>query len=83
MPNVREKLLIPVEVPAWGVFTALIAGAFAFGILYQQLAVLVKNQEKLDLVYERQIKNIEMVARHEHILNDHEQRIQKLERGAP
>lgn len=80
MPSIKEKLLIPVEVPAWGVFSALVAGAFAFGILYNQLAVLVKNQEKLDLVYERQIKNIEMVVRHDRSLDDHEQRIQALER---
>lgn len=78
----REKLLIPVEVPAWGVFTALIAGAFAFGILYNQLAALVKNQEKVDLMFERQIKNIETVARHDRVIDNHEQRIQALERGA-
>lgn len=80
MPNLRDKLLIPVEVPAWGVFTALVAGAFAFGILYNQLAVLVKSQEKLDLVYERQIKNIETVARHDRMIDNHEQRIQALEK---
>ena len=81
MPNIREKLLIPVEVPAWGVFTALVAGAFAFGILYNQLAMLVKNQEKLDLVYERQITNIQTVSRHDETIRDHESRIQALERG--
>ena len=80
--TLREKLLIPVEVPAWGVFTMIVTGAFAFGILYNQLAVLVKNQEKVDLMYERQIKNIETVARHDRVIDNHEQRIQALERGA-
>lgn len=87
-PSFHERLLIPVEIPAWGVITGFIAGAFAFGILYNQLAVLVKNQEKVDLMYERQIKNIENVARHEkdidqlrQSVNVHEQRIQALERG--
>lgn len=81
LPTLRDKLLIPVEVPAWGVITAFIAGAFAFGILYNQLAMLVKNQEKVDLMYERQIKNIETVARHDRVIDNHEQRIQALERG--
>lgn len=87
--TLREKLLIPVEVPAWGVFSTLITAAFAFGILYNQLAVLVKNQEKVDIMYERQIKNIENVNRHERAIevlgerfDKHEQRIQALERGA-
>lgn len=80
--GLREKLLIPVEIPAWGVIVAIVTGAFAFGILYNQLAVLVKNQEKVDLMYERQIKNIETVARHDRIIDNHESRIQAIERGA-
>ncbi len=80
--TLRDKLLIPVEVPAWGVFTMIVTGAFAFGILYNQLSALVKNQEKVDLMYERQIKNIETVARHDRVIENHEQRIQALERGA-
>ena len=82
MPNIRENLMIPVEVPAWGVFSTLVTAAFAFGILYNQLSVLVKKQEKLDLVYERQIKNIDSVNRHERQIENHETRIQALERGA-
>jgi hypothetical protein len=92
----REKLLIPVEVPAWGVIVAIVTGAFAFGILYNQLAVLVKNQEKVDLMYERQVKNIENVNRHERVIEvqgqeikaqgqeikAHEFRLQALERRA-
>lgn len=88
-PTFRERLLIPVEVPAWGVIVFIVSGAFAFGTLYNQLAVLVKNQEKVDLMYERQIKNIENVNRHERAIevlgerfDKHESRIQALERGA-
>lgn len=76
----RETINIPIAIPAWGIISALITGAFAFGILYNQLSALVKNQEKVDLMYERQIKNISDVNRHERAIENHEQRIQALER---
>lgn len=77
----RENINIPIAIPAWGILSALVTGAFAFGILYNQLSALVKQQEKVDLMYERQIKNIENVNRHDDVLKNHEQRIQALERG--
>lgn len=35
----KDKLVVPVEVPAWGVISALVVGAFAFGTINNKLAV--------------------------------------------
>lgn len=75
----KDRLIVPVEIPAWGVISALIAGAFAFGTLYSQLGVLVESQKKLDLVFERQVRNIEKVEKHEGQILNHEERIRALE----
>lgn len=89
MPQaLKDKLMIPVEVPAWGVITFFVSGAFAFGILYNELKTVVKGQEKVDLIYERQIRNIEAVNTvreqmrvQDTRLNDHDVRLLSLERG--
>jgi hypothetical protein len=61
MPKVAESLVVPVVLPVWSIICAVVVGAFGFGINYNQLTTLLKNQEKVDLMYERQIANIEAV----------------------
>jgi hypothetical protein len=85
-PSLRDKLMVPVEIPTWGVITFIVSGAFAFGALYRDLQTVVKNQDKVELIYERQIRNIEAVANaketlraHDVRLENHEARIGKLE----
>lgn len=75
MPNLKDKLVVPVEVPAWGVITFIVSGAFGYGILYNTLQGLVKNQDKVEVMYERQIKNIETVNQHREILREHQAKI--------
>lgn len=79
--NMREKLIVPVEIPAWAVIVFLVSGAFGYGVLYNQLEALVKDKERVNTMYERQIRNVEAVNRHSEILRDHEQRLIRLERG--
>lgn len=72
----KEKLVVPVEIPTWGVLSAIVMGAFAWGALYTQLNGLIKGQEKVDVMYERQIKNIEAVNAHKETLREHAARLQ-------
>jgi hypothetical protein len=79
--NIKDSLRIPVEVPVWSLICAIVGGAFAFGILYSELKTVVKGQERVDLIFAQQIKNTEIIARHEIILTNHEQRITTLEKA--
>lgn len=72
MTKVTESLVVPVVLPVWSIICAVVVGAFGFGINYQQLTALVKSQEKVDLMYERQVTGLEK-------LRNLEVRIQKVE----
>lgn len=75
MPNLKDKLIVPVEIPAWGVITSMGFALFSFGMLYKDLQIVVKNQDKVEIMYERQIKNIEAVAQHKEVLREHQAKI--------
>lgn len=79
MPNLKDKLIVPVEIPAWGVITFIVSGAFGYGILYNTLQGLVKSQDKVEVMYERQIKNIEMVNQHKEVLRQHQAKLENHE----
>lgn len=79
MPNLKDKLIVPVEIPAWGVITFIVSGAFGYGILYNTLQGLVKSQDKVEIIYERQIRNIETVNLHKEVLREHQAKIENHE----
>jgi nitrate reductase NapE component len=80
MPKVAESLVVPVVLPVWSIICAVVVGAFGFGINYNQLTTLLKNQEKVDLMYERQIANIEAVRHLTVTVNQLDSRVSMLER---
>jgi hypothetical protein len=65
----------------WGLFTLIGTALFTSGVLYSQLQAVIDKQKVVDLVYERQIKNIENVTMHDRQLQNHEVRIAQLERS--
>lgn len=79
--NMKDKLIVPVEIPAWAVITFLISGAFGYGILYNQLNELVKDKERVNTMFVNQIRNIEAVNRHEQMIQNLDHRVTNLERG--
>jgi hypothetical protein len=81
MPKVAESLIVPVVLPVWSIICAVVVGAFGFGINYQQLSNLVKNQEKVDIMYERQVSALEKLRNMEFRLEKVEARIVVIERG--
>jgi len=80
MPKVAESLVVPVVLPVWSIICAVVVGAFGFGINYNQLTTLLKNQEKVDLMYERQVANIESVKHLTAAVIQLDQRVAALER---
>jgi nitrate reductase NapE component len=80
MAKVTESLIVPVVLPVWSIICAVVVGAFGFGINYQQLSSLVESQKKVDLIYERQITNIEAVKHLNVSVQQLDQRVAVLER---
>lgn len=80
MAKVTESLIVPVVLPVWSIICAVVVGAFGFGINYNQLTTLIKSQEKVDMMYERQVANIEAVKHLNVSVQNLDSRVAMLER---
>lgn len=61
MASVKDKLIVPIEIPVWAAICLIGSGLFTAGVLNNKMDMLVEQSKKIDLVYERQIANIQDV----------------------
>lgn len=79
---VKDKLIVPVEIPMWAALSLIGSGLFTAGVLNNKMDVLVEQAKKVDVIYERQIVNIETLKRLTTEVHNLETRVSRVERGA-
>jgi hypothetical protein len=86
MPEkLKDALRVQMAIPAWSVFTALLAGAVIAGTMLQKLTTLAESFERaatqVSRINDQQIMNTTVIANMQVVQQSHESRIAALERS--
>jgi len=87
MPEkLKDALRVQMAIPAWSVFTALLAGAVIAGTMLQKLTTLADSFERaavqVSRINDQQITNTTVLSAMQSQQQNHEARITALERAA-
>lgn len=83
MPNLKDKLIVPVEVPMWAAISLLGSAIYTAGTMNQKMDVLVEQGREVKVMKEQQIANTEAIKRLSQDVNRLESRVARLEQGTP
>ena len=85
--KLRDTLMVPVAIPTWSLVSFLAVGIFSGGTIYAEIKGLSsfahKSEQKVDLIFERQVQNIAAVRGMQIQIDTMDRRVLELERRKP
>lgn len=79
----RDKINIPIAIPAWSLFCMVAGAIFTAGTLYNQMSTLIesnkKSDERITLISEKQIGGLAALANTQVQVQNHETRLTNVE----